>query len=270
MLTHARDGPRAIDRHLEDVVDLAGLRLHDHDPVGKGDGLVDAVSDEHHGLPEAFPDRQQLALQELARIGVDGSEGLVHQQHLRTEGERAGDADALAHAAGEVVGKRCLEALEPDQLDRPLNLLIDLGLRHAGEDQREGHVLADRLPGEEAELLEHHRRLPRRPADHFAVELDRALVGEDEAVEDAQQRGLAAAARAEQAHEFVLMDLKTDVVQHLKVAVPLRDVARDGLRVRVTHVVRMRCFGLCPSQFPSPSLARHCTQIASGVADAFL
>ena len=47
---------------------------------------------------------QELVLQPLAHHRVDGAEGLVHQQHRRVGGERAGDADPLALAAGELAG----------------------------------------------------------------------------------------------------------------------------------------------------------------------
>ena len=46
---------------------------------------------------------QQLGLHGLARLRVERAERLVHQQHLGIDGERAGDADALLHAAGKLM-----------------------------------------------------------------------------------------------------------------------------------------------------------------------
>ena len=63
------------------------------------DRLVDVVGDEHDGLVQLALQRGELALQLGAHDRVDGAERLVHQQHRRVGGERAGDADALLLAA---------------------------------------------------------------------------------------------------------------------------------------------------------------------------
>ena len=90
----------------------------DRDPVAHPHGLVDVVGDQHDGLAELALQPQELVLQPGAHHRVDGAERLVHQQHRRVGGERAGDADALALAAGELVrvavGVR--RRVEPDEL----------------------------------------------------------------------------------------------------------------------------------------------------------
>ena len=78
--------------------------LHHHHAVGEQHRLVEIVGDEQDGLFGAGMDLQQLALQRLARLRIERAERLVHQQHLGIDGERAGDADALLHAAGELIG----------------------------------------------------------------------------------------------------------------------------------------------------------------------
>ena len=60
---------------------------------------------------------QQVLLELAAGLLVDGRERLVHQQHVGIDGERAGEADALAHAAGELVRIALLEAGEADLAD---------------------------------------------------------------------------------------------------------------------------------------------------------
>ena len=51
-----------------------------------------------------LPDAGQLLLQGHAGLRIDAGEGLVHQQHVGLVGQRAHHADALLHAAGELVG----------------------------------------------------------------------------------------------------------------------------------------------------------------------
>ena len=50
---------------------------------------------------------EQLLHHERARLGVEGRERLVHQEHRRVHRERARDADPLAHAARELVRDTC-------------------------------------------------------------------------------------------------------------------------------------------------------------------
>ncbi len=42
-------------------------------------------------------------MQQVAGHRVEGAERLVHQQHVGILGERAGERDALPHAAGELM-----------------------------------------------------------------------------------------------------------------------------------------------------------------------
>src|SRR4051794_39247448 len=90
---------RARDVDVEDRLDAPGPRAHHDDAVGKEDGLVDLVGNEEHRLAGLAPDLEQLLLHELARLGVERGERLVHEQDLRVGGQRAGEVTALLHAA---------------------------------------------------------------------------------------------------------------------------------------------------------------------------
>ncbi len=46
--------------------------------------------------------------------------------------------------------------VEIDQLQLPVDALLALGIRHAGEFEAEADILLHRAPGQQAELLEHH------------------------------------------------------------------------------------------------------------------
>src|SRR5260370_24129574 len=61
------------------------------------------VGDEDDGLAEAAREGAELALKLGARNGIEGAEGLVHQENGRVGGEGAGHAHALALAAGKLV-----------------------------------------------------------------------------------------------------------------------------------------------------------------------
>ena len=94
--------PRAAQRDVEDGFDPTRPRAHDGDAIGQIHRLVDLMSDEQDGLARFRPNLEELRLHELARLGVEGGERLVHQQDDRIGCERAGEVDALLHAAGKL------------------------------------------------------------------------------------------------------------------------------------------------------------------------
>ena len=63
--------------------------------------------------------RRSLVLEDEPGLGVERGERLVHQEDLGLVDDQPGEGDALAHAAGELVGIAVLGALEVDELDDP-------------------------------------------------------------------------------------------------------------------------------------------------------
>ena len=100
-------GPPALGhRHVDpdDVADAAGAARQHDDAIGEPRRLLEIVGDVDARALLARPDCQKVFHQQLARLGVEGRQWLVEQQHGRPHHQRAGDADALAHAAGELPG----------------------------------------------------------------------------------------------------------------------------------------------------------------------
>ena len=87
-------------RGVELLQHAAGVQHRDL--VAELDRLVDVVRDEQDRLAQLGLQAQQFGLQVLAHHGVHGAEGLVHQQYRWIGGQRAGDADALLLASGEL------------------------------------------------------------------------------------------------------------------------------------------------------------------------
>ena len=89
--------------------------------VAERNGLADIVGDEHDGGFFDAMDVQDQVMHHLARLRVQRTEGLVHQQHLRAAHQRAGDRHALLHAARELawiglghLGRVLDHGLDPD------------------------------------------------------------------------------------------------------------------------------------------------------------
>ena len=107
-------GDVLVGRGADDLVGRADLDhlavAQDHDPVAELERLGEVVGDEHHRLADLVVQPDDLVLHVAADQRVEGRERLVEEQHRRVAGERAGQADALLHAAGELVGVAALEA----------------------------------------------------------------------------------------------------------------------------------------------------------------
>src|SRR5439155_10611420 len=107
--------PLELDRDVE--LDPARPIRHHENAVGQEDGLVDVVCHEEDREPVLLSDARQELLHELARLGVEGAERLVHEQYLWTVRERPGDGNTLAHPAGELARIRVGELVETDECE---------------------------------------------------------------------------------------------------------------------------------------------------------
>lgn len=65
-------------------------------------GFADVVGDEDDGFVEAAGEGAEFALKFGAGDGIEGAEGLVHQENRRIGSKSTGDTDTLALTAGEL------------------------------------------------------------------------------------------------------------------------------------------------------------------------
>ena len=110
--------------------DAAGIGGQHEDAVAHQHRLLDVVRHHQDRLdrhPSFRPEIEQIGAQRLGGQHVERRERLVHQQDFRLHDERAGEADALAHAAGQLLrigGFETVEADHVDRLHRPLARLV--------------------------------------------------------------------------------------------------------------------------------------------------
>src|SRR3546814_10464409 len=102
-------------------------------------------------------------------------------------------ADALAHAARQLVRVGLLETLEADLADVALRHRLALGAGDAAQLEAEGDVAQHRRPGHQREVLEHEGALWPRAGNRTAVHPHLAGGRRYEASDDLQQGRLAAA-----------------------------------------------------------------------------
>ena len=99
-------------------------------------------------------------------------------------------------------GITVLEAVEPDHLDEVPRALDALRFRHPDEFERKPDIVGHGAPGECRFFLEHHADRLVRARNRLARNGDDAFVLAEQAADDVEERGLAAAGRADDGQEF--------------------------------------------------------------------
>ena len=205
-------GRGLVEIRVDDGLHPARTRRHHHHALGEIDRLLHVMGDENHCLGRGAPDAQQLALHERAGLRVERAEGLVHQQNAGVDGERARDGGALLHAARQLRGIVVLESMQPDEIDELAGARLALVARHVLALQTVKHVLQNGFPWEQREMLEHDATIGPRPRDRLAINRDGSRFDRQESAHQVKQRRFSAAGGSEQRDEFLLIDLKRDIL----------------------------------------------------------
>ena len=171
------------------------------------------MGDEEHHLAGALPDVEDELLHRFAGERIERPQRLVHEHQFGIGGQRAGDADALLHAAGQLVDCAPGEVLQPDQPELFHRHLAPPGGRDATHAQAELDVVYHVEPGHQGVLLEHDAAIGARTVDRVAVELDRAFGGRQEAGDAVEQRRLATPRGADGDQEGAVAQRQIDVSQ---------------------------------------------------------
>jgi hypothetical protein len=197
-------------------VDLAGdarrPRPQQHHPRAQRHRFGHVVGHEDDGLVSLLPDVDELRLQVVARLGIERAEGLVHEQDVGLERERARQRHPLLHAARQLMHVRAREAGHLDQRQVLLRAFVAHAPRHAQLLQAEGDVLGDVEPREERRILEHDAAIVAGPAYRPIAYQDGAGVGPLEPGDEVEERGLAAAGRADQADQLAARHVQAHVL----------------------------------------------------------
>ena len=107
------------------------------------------MRDEDDGLVQLGLEAQELVLEAHAGDRIDRAERLVHEQHRRIGGERAGDTDPLALTAGELRRIPVAEhiGLETDGREQLVDAGVDTPVVPTEQAGHGRDVARDRLVG---------------------------------------------------------------------------------------------------------------------------
>src|SRR5579875_3131107 len=182
------------------------------------------------------PDATDQLADLLGQDGIEVGGGLVVEDQLGVDRQRARDRDALAHAARKLARVLARRVAQLHLLERLARDRRDLGLRvPPALAQPQGHVLRDGERGEEGGALEDHRDaerlLVRRKREvarqRDAAHHDLARVGLLEADDLPEEHGFALPALPEDRQQLAGPDVEIDAAQHGDAVVALGDAAED-------------------------------------------
>jgi hypothetical protein len=177
------------------------------------DRLVDIVRHEHDSNTEAFPQSAHQILQLEPRLGVDGRERLVHQEHLRLVRDGARNGHSLLHTSRELPRILVAVAAEADRGQSIVDELLAPGRRDLLLLERQLDILGDSHPGEQrtAVLLEHDGHVCGRTVHRRARERNVSLGRGEKTGERAQEGGLSCTRRAHHADELARADTEREI-----------------------------------------------------------
>ncbi len=165
-----------------------------------------------------------------AQLGIEVGQWLIEQEQVRIAHDGAAHGNALALAARELAGLAVEQMLDLQQFGRPLHRRLALCRRHFAHFEAEADIAAHGHGRIERVGLEHHGDV----AILGMHVVDIALADENIAArawlkpgDDRQQRGLAAARRAQQDQETAVLQLDIDGLENLQRTKALAD-ALDG------------------------------------------
>ncbi len=171
---------------------MAWIAAQHDDAIGQQYSFFDVVGDDEDGLGGdglLLPELEQFAAQVFGGEDVERGEGLIHEEDFGLDNQGAGEADALAHPAGEFLGVGGLEAIEADGVQDFQAALAALCRRHAASLERSFDVFEDGEPGKEREALKDDGDMDTDGGDGLAMPEDFSCRGLGEAGEHAQQGG---------------------------------------------------------------------------------
>jgi hypothetical protein len=206
------------------------------DPVADCVQRVEIVRDQEHAEAQRVPEAPDQRVEGGGADRVEAGRRLVEEQQVRIERERARNAGALLHAAGQlggIFGARILGQADHGQLvgrDLVHQLLVDAAVIFA---DRQLHVLGHGQRGEQGRALEQHApaaadvaRLADVGAQHVAPEhADLARLGLLQADDRTHQHRLAGAGAAHHAENLAAPQVDLEALVHDLVAEAILEAA---------------------------------------------
>ena len=179
-----------------------------------------------------MPQREQQGLHLLAGKGIERAKRFIQQQQLRVGRQRAGNADSLTLAAGELPDKALFRPFKTHFFQHLRGGCPALRFVDSGQLQPERDVILHVAPRQQPFVLKHHAAIGARPFNPLAFKGDAAVLIRHESGNQVQQRGFTAARRSKDHQQFTAVQRQVDIRQRRFAAVvgkEMRDLQHRDL-----------------------------------------
>src|SRR4029077_3234909 len=201
--------------HPDHLPDPGRTRREDYYSIGEKNRLLDLMSDKDHGFLCLIPHLQKLGLHDLPRLRVQRGEGLIHEQNLRVDDQRARKVNALLHSSGKLVGIVMLESRKSDESDIRLCFFPRCRATDPLKLKSQNDVVHHRPPRKKRRFLENKPLIGAGLDNGLAVEKDFSVVVGNEPVENPQRGRLAATAWPHQRDELRRIHFEGNAFENL-------------------------------------------------------
>jgi len=217
-------------------------RLENCNPVTETHSLLDVVCNEHNRLCQVVLNGEELVLQPPTNNWVDGTEGLIHQEHFRVGRQGPGNTHPLALASRQLMGVTVAEfgGVESHRGEQLVDSRAGALLVPARELRNGRNVGADGLMGEKANLLDDVADSPTQLhrvdlGDVLPVQLDAPGCRFDQSVDHLECGGLATTRWSDQRHEGAARHVQVEFLHgHIAAGISLADAVQPDHQIFAT------------------------------------
>ena len=179
----------------------------------------------------------EILHQQFAGLRIQRRQRLVHQQDRRPHRQRAGDADALAHAAGQLFRIGAAKIRQARAAQR----VIDHGARSLGAErgmhQRKFDVCFDRAPRQQRKILEHESQRVEAVGRRRAAQFGRPALGRSKPPRIDSSVLLPQPDGPDDRHHLARAHRERHVVEHVERAEAVADMVGDQVHVPCISVI---------------------------------
>lgn len=200
--------------------------VHHENAVAYSDGFVLVVCDHDEGRIRLALHVAKFRLQFFAEVCIEGAERFIEQKNVRLVHEGAGEGNTLLLTAAQGCWHFLGEVRDVHDFHHLLHALVDFVFRNLLALEAEGDVVVDVQVREQRVTLENGVDVSLCRGffgNVFATENHSPFIGLFKACDNAEERRLAAARRAEQRYELAILDGDVDILQDSLVAKALLD-----------------------------------------------
>ena len=203
---------RRMVEHLLRGADLLDITVfHDDDTIAQRHGLGLIMGNVHKRGVDVLAQLDELGAHLVTQFGVEVTQRLVHEEHLRMTNDRAADGNTLSLSTGERLGLSLQILGDAEDLRRFLDLLVDLRFGNLAQLKSERHVLIHGHVRIERVVLEDHRDVAifrGDVVDESIADVELTLGDLFQTGDHAQSGRLAAAGGPDEYDELFVRDLK--------------------------------------------------------------